>query len=587
MKKIFTAFFCILSLTFISCADEETQETRITSFEFKKSSNTFIPAAIKGVIDEDSKLITVSFDSDFYADSANRSLLKASIGVTGGTTVVTKASDMNFSESPVLITVASSAKTVTYTVKIRKAGSAVFKNDVLFTEYYNGSSYNYKGANNQFLEISNVSEKTLDLSDVYLNRHVWIDGVRHSELDQSVPLSGVTLDSGKCLVLYSQRCNWFKTSSVNNSTFMSDKAFNGIISFTGQDAFTLSTKGNVIDVLGPENGMGSGLNWGTEKQMQANDRTRYTSYDESEWIITKATNVKKDAAKDGSDATNETAGYSKPRANNTTYKNTAGNIITYFEFENLNDPYEVEVNHNTGIITVNFYMNETSLVQKPAVSCSGVKIAMIVNGKNKGKFKSNETAVDFAPSVNDENQRLQFVVTSKESGGDPKTYTVVTKVTPYMMDSKVEGTYEPVSDISEIKTGDIIMFYLPSESYTVGSTVTGNYLAEYEGSPETYQSGMAAFCVTKDEKEQYSFTWKNKFLTSGETGNALLLKKAPSSMSLWKFRSAGEGKFYVDSVNAKYSSKSQGLEYYASKSAFSTYTVNETDAYKFQIYKKQ
>ena len=157
MKKIFTAFFCILSLTFISCEDEEKQETRITSFEFKKSSNTFIPAAIKGVIDEDSKLITVSFESDFYADSANRSLLKASIGVTGGTTVVTKTSDMNFSKSPVLVTVASSSKTVTYTVQIKSSGSTVLKNDLLFTEFYNGESYNYKGSNNQFIEIISFS----------------------------------------------------------------------------------------------------------------------------------------------------------------------------------------------------------------------------------------------------------------------------------------------------------------------------------------------------------------------------------------------------------------------------------------------
>ncbi|MBO4404406.1 MAG: hypothetical protein J5780_03640 [Treponema sp.] len=584
MKKFLVILFSsVLFLSFTSCSEEEPlEETRITSFEFKKTVN-MLPASIKGVIDEESKIITVSLDGELYENSSARAALKASVEVTGGMEVVTKAADMNFSLSPVMITVASASKTVSYAVKIKKASDRVLKNSLLFTEYYNGSTYSYKNENNQFLEISNVDSlgTTLDLSEVYLNRHVWLDGVRHAELDQSVPLKGVVLESGKSLVLYSQRCSWFKNSSTNNSVFMSDRAFNGIISFSGQDAFTLTCGLTVLDALGPENGNGNGLTWGNSKQMQANARVFYKSYDESEWIMSKATGEKKDADK--------TAGYKDPKANDTEYKNTEGNIITYFVFENLSEPSKVQIDHASKVITINFYSDKISLVQKPVISTSGVKISLMINGKDKGRFKSNETAVDFSPSVNDDTGKLSLSVSHRKMGGESRTYRIITKITPYLMNGKTDGTYAPVSDISQIKSGDLIIFYLPSESYAVGSTVTGNYLAEFEcsGVPETFQNGMASFCVTKDDDGNYTFTWKNRFLTSGETGNALLLKNAPGDYSLWKFRSAGDGLFYVDSVNAKYGASAQGLEYYASKSAFSTYTVKDDDAYKFEIYRKE
>ncbi|MCR5218138.1 hypothetical protein [Treponema sp.] len=579
MKKINRLFaallLCAVPAVMISCSDEdEYTQARITEFSFLKSANSdVLTSTLTGSINDETKTITVTVPSDLYESSANRKTLTPKISVSGGAQCITNTKD--FSSNPTLLTVSSKDENVTYSVILRKKGSQITKKSgaLLFTEYYNASTFSYKSSNNQFLEISNMSDYELDLSDVYLNRHVWLDGVRRSDLDQSVSLEGITLNAGQALVIYSQRCSWL-TSSTASGLFISDAALNGIISFSGQDGFTLTCNGNVIDALGPENGEGNGLSWGVAKQMQRKSTVAvYTSYKDSEWLTTSSTESKNDVL--------NTAGYKELRTNTTTYKTAGSTTLTYFNFEDSDDFFKTTI--GTGSITVNFYSNDSSLVQTPVISSDGGNIRLLTSGKStEKKVTSGETAIDLSASLNDDTGKLTLRV--YDSGATTYAdYKIKTIITPYNMNSIVAGNYIETDSISD---NDVVLIVQKANKVIMGSTNNSGVLScvSLVDEPIPYESGMAAVCVTIDNEGYYTFTFNNKFLTSKSTGSGLTFESSPSDYSLWSLEKQSNGTYVINNKAAVNGSRVQALEYYPEK--FTTYGTGTGDAFEFTFYKK-
>ena len=136
--------------------------------------------------------------------------------------------------------------------------------------------------------------------------------------------------------------------------------------------------------------------------------------------------------------------------------------------------------------------------------------------------------------------------------------------------------------------GDKVHIFLPSENLAIGYNADG---AKLEGVAGTVTDGTltaegaGVFEIIVDKDGYYTFICGGKYLTSGETGNALTLEYDPSEYSLWGLEAAAEeGKFYIYNVGAVYNDKHQYLEYYK---GFTTYGFQESklNIYTFEFYK--
>ena len=151
----------------------------------------------------------------------------------------------------------------------------------------------------------------------------------------------------------------------------------------------------------------------------------------------------------------------------------------------------------------------------------------------------------------------------------------------YLISSKPSGaplmTAAPTNGSTiAIVNGTKAMTTTASGSRLAGETanITDGYL--------TVSDKTAQLKVSIDANGHYTFTTPDgKFLTSGATGNSLTLAASASQYSLWTVESAGNNKWYIKNVNAKYSGKVQSLEYYNN---FTTYGHGTTAAFKMDLY---
>lgn len=399
LKRIFCMTACSAAVMLFAagaagCA--QTADTpKILKFAFRSSDNSFLPADAAGIIDQTARLITVRLPRNVYGDDADRSSLSASIVYGAGTTLVSSSAS-DYSESPVTLTVAASGSTVSYLVYVEQAHETAPAGSLLFTEYYSGLAYSFKGANNQYIEITNVSSSAVDLAGVELNRHSWNKGVRGKSHDQSVPLAGM-LPAGASVVVYSARTKFAFTGQT-----LSDADLNSIISFSGQDGLTLTSGGTVLDALGPGDGIGTGWTWGEAKLMQRKSGvTGYTGWKESEWISTAATNCSDDAANAG--AVTSTV---SPDAKD----------ITYFALEGLASIVYGVI--DTSARTVDLSVKESlGTVFKPTVSTNGKDVRL----EGSKKIISGSTEIDFSGAS--ETNPLKLYVFDAE--GSSAVYDVV------------------------------------------------------------------------------------------------------------------------------------------------------------------
>ena len=398
------------------------------------------------------------------------------------------------------------------------------------------------------------------MSAVTLSRHVWESGARVSSKDQSVTLSG-TLPAYARLVIYSQRCSWFssKTDSAE-IIWQSDILYNSIITTAGQDGFTLTCGDTVLDVLGPDAGIGSGWNWGVSKKMQRKATvTKYSSWKEREWLTTAVSNESSDAA---------TAGKT------TAEVSSSLKTIDYFALEETDNVIYGTVDNDNLTVSVNIY-DTMSTTQKITVSTAGQRIRY----KN-ADVVSGETEVDFSKD---------FELQVYDNDGNPVTYTVSCTVVHYNFSSALSGDYAYSASAPE--DGDVVLIYHESSSMLLSTTLSSSTLQgqAVDGSGDIeYLSGMASLCVTVDSDGYYTFTYNGKYLAcnaySTSTGN-VQFDSSPGKYTLWELESDGSGGFYIKSVNAVSGSNQLALEYYSS--AFHTYRSQTGSAYTFKFFVKK
>lgn len=142
--------------------------------------------------------------------------------------------------------------------------------------------------------------------------------------------------------------------------------------------------------------------------------------------------------------------------------------------------------------------------------------------------------------------------------------------------------------------GDTVVIYYPAGGQVISTNVnTYNGNDRFDGVSVTVADNKIAeipsdalvLDTTIDANGYYTFTMDGKYLTSGESGNALFLADTASDFSLWTLESAAEeGSWYIKNVNAAYSGKGQYIEYFH---AFTMYGFSEEkkDIYTFQFFK--
>ena len=237
----------------------------------------------------------------------------------------------------------------------------------------------------------------------------------------------------------------------------------------------------------------------------------------------------------------------------------------------------------TDSITVNFYSDDASLVQSPAVSSDGGNIRLVINGKQqKSNIISGETEIDFSASKDDTTGKLTPRVFSAD-GTSYTDYKIKTIITPYNMNSIVAGNYIETDSISD---NDVVLIVQKNSKVIMGSTNNSGVLScvSLVDEPIPYEGGMAAVCVTIDNEGYYTFTFNNKFLTSKSTGSGLTFESSPSDYSLWSLEKQSNGTYVINNKAAVNGSRVQALEYYSEK--FTTYGTGTGDAFEFTFYKK-
>lgn len=562
-KNILTisAVFLCLSIGFLlsSCSQSEDKYAEITGFSFEKSGSLL--QTVRGTVNQQSKVITVYLPEYAYSDEDIRSSLKPSFSLGSGTSLSTKIEDMDFTASPVKVGVTSgNGNTATYKINILKEAEAVKKNSLLITEYYSGKAAPYKGSNNQFIEISNFTSNPIDLSSVVLSRYCWENGVRNAEKDQTVTLTG-TIPANGFLVIYSQRCSYF-ASKADTSTvvYQSDRIYNSIITTQGQDGFTLTSNGVLLDCLGPDNGNGTGWNWGVSKHIQRkNGLAFFRKWDEAEWI----TEVAGDKDSDFSSTAGKATEKLSDEYNDITYfaiENTS--VPVYGSIDNTNHTVEVQLNSDMGTVH-----NITVSTNGSYVYYSGAKVV------------SGITKVDLAKP---------FKLKVYSSGGTSVDYTVTSKVIQYNHSKAPSGTYVYSAELPKDK--DIILLYDPDSKSKkfLGSNASGNGLLGVSYTPDgeevEFASGMAALCVTKLGENEYGLTYNGKYLVSQEYSSktaALSLSSSPGNYSVWEFVQKSDGTFNIRSKNSTDGTNVLGIEYY---DGFYTY---KSSYCSFQMYVKK
>lgn len=567
-------------LFFVSCGQDASPSPKITSFGFKAAENTEVSSlggTVFGSVDDEKKTVTVYLPESLYSDSAQRKSLKASVEVSDGE-IFTSAEQQDYSKNPVSLSVANDSEAVTYLVNIEKASSALPANALMFTEYYSEGAALYKGENNQYIEIKNMTSEALDLSQVLLSKHAWENGIRREDLDQSVYLTG-TLPANAILVIYSQRSAMFASSNDSATrVFQSDRIYNSIITFSGQDGITLTYNGTILDVLGPDAGNGNGWNWGVAKKIQRKNTTlRYSSWREIEWIATQTVSGAGDIT---------TAGYST--SDPTSAQQT---MVSYFALEDLSHFIYGTINNTDRTITVKMG-SDFPKVQKITASTYGLRVQYngrdIVSGETEANFSRQFSITVFPPAG---------------SSSESQVYTVVPNLVTYNFStSSPEGIYTLLENGEKPQNEDVVLIYHPTSKNFLGTSKESKGIEaitlDASSKSVQYVDGIASLCVTTEEIDgttYYTFTnipsgTNNRRYLACEgyksSTSALRYDSYSSDYSMWRLKdsNATNGIWLIDCPSAAQGSNTMGMEYYSG--AWYTYRAQTGDYYQFQFYKK-
>ena len=155
---------------------------------------------------------------------------------------------------------------------------------------------------------------------------------------------------------------------------------------------------------------------------------------------------------------------------------------------------------------------------------------------------------------------------------------------------KVTGdTPVPGEDLP--KAGDELVIYnkssegvLAGQDDNVEKPSVMNAKATIADGKATAENGTRVFTVEINGNDEYLFkTEHDGYLTSGETGNSTFFSKEATDYSTWTLEEFNGG-YRIKSVNAKYGTTPQYLEYFSG--AYVTYSYKDTDrdVYTFSFY---
>ena len=558
----------VLAAGLISCSGPE--DVGISAFNFTKSSNSVLSSTVYGTIDSDANTITLALPSEVYSSAESRSSLVASITLSKSASLVTKKADMDFTQSPLnVVTCDEDGTNRTYMVILEEDHGSVSRGDLMFTEYYSGQSWQRSGANNQYIEIQNLSDSTVDLGCVELTRHAWKDGERVESEDQTVTLSG-TLAAGGFAVIYSARCNFFSSkTSTTSQLYINDDKLNSIINLSGEDGLVLSCNGKVLDVLGPEKGYGNGWNWGVAKLMQRkNSAEPGTKYEETQWISYEAANSSTDASN---------AGLKTATVSSTTTD------VTYFALEGLEDTIYGTISTSAKTITLEL----PSIISKTQYITISTKGEYCTLQNKKTLITSGSTTVNLAKNP---------VIWVYSSDGNYVEYTINCTFTDYNFSSTSAGT--TFTRLTSLPSdGDTIVIYNPANNCVLGSRASSTSLKAVEAdASETelgFNTGMADLCVTYvSGSTKYCYlTCNEKFLSATKKSSSsfgLAFTAIPTDYSVWYLEavSGQTGVYCLVNKNAVYNSNNQYLEYYNDTYSSYGFQSSQSDIYYSYIYKK-
>ena len=159
-------------------------------------------------------------------------------------------------------------------------------------------------------------------------------------------------------------------------------------------------------------------------------------------------------------------------------------------------------------------------------------------------------------------------------------------------DTPVEGV-EVFALTTELKDGDELVIYYPTESLVMGSNlddrnrVVGIATDAPSDDILTLPEGAVVFTVEyKDDTNFNLIAADGTYLTSGETGNSMSYAAGESACSQWNLKAKeGTDLFYIYNSGANYNGNyNQAMEVYYS--AFTTYGWKDSNIYEFQLYVK-
>ena len=215
-----------------------------------------------------------------------------------------------------------------------------------------------------------------------------------------------------------------------------------------------------------------------------------------------------------------------------------------------------------------------------------------------GKYLSWSSYGNFAAynydATKEGDYAVELYVLGGESTDTPDTPDVpVEPEDPEVPDTPVEGE-EVFALTTELKNGDELVIYYPTESLVMGSNLDdrNRVLGITAEAPVdgilTLPEGAVVFTV-EFEAETSDFALiapDGTYLTSGETGNSMSYATEPNACSLWNLKAKeGTDLFYIYNSGANYNGNyNQAMEVFYS--AFTTYGWKETNIYEFQLYVK-
>ena len=359
-------------------------------------------------------------------------------------------------------------------VQVKAAPAKAAADALMFTEYYAGTGYLYRNDYNRWIELTNVSSATIDLSQysiVFCDRE---DGVRAESKDISVSLESLPstkwdLAAGASLVIYSSRLNTtsFPLSTVTSpSSAISDSSLNGILTFDGDDGFQLVRDGTVLDCIGPNGGTGAGFYWGKEKRMLRKNTSKPTaSWDEKNWVT---------YALDSTITANDSAnlGIKTPSfaANDTN--------LTYFAFEDLSPRAYGIIDTSSHTVTIS--VEETLDLSAVTLSVSSEGDFVYFKGK---KIESGVTVADMSSGsavltvyASDTHTSQPYTVSIEKYhtlAYTTNNYTISGNIASAVSTIKANGTAAGTTISGIITAEDIYMSSSYKYSFTIQDKDTG------------------------------------------------------------------------------------------------------------------